>query len=120
MKHRRLPIEQELELVVQDEGEDAAQTRRASYFQQTVNTRGFQLVVAILRNQEQFAMNLLQTQRDDPRYYLGWIHGMNQFKKLLTSLLPEGEQEKVDWADDEEEEFLDIDPSEKASGEGEP
>ena len=117
MKYRRLPLEDTLQRVVEKEGQETANKMMAALFDETRRTRGFQLVVGILRNQEQLALRMLRADREWSQFYLGWIHSIDQVRKLLTSLLPEGEQ-KVDWADDEEEAFLNVD--DEVSGEGEP
>jgi len=117
MRYRRLPLEDELERVEQEDKE-AFFKARSAYLVETLKTRGFQLITGLLRNQEKFALDMLRVRRDDPQYFLGWLHCISEIRRLITSQLPESAQTTLDWSNEEEEAFLIMDES-QPSGEGE-
>jgi hypothetical protein len=116
MKYRRLPLEDEL-VRLESENPEEVDKVKSAYLLETLQTRGFQLVTGILRNQEKFALDMLRTQQGRTEYFLGWLQSINEVRRLITSLLPESAQAAVDWSDQEEEAFLVIDQSEPSSGE---
>lgn len=112
MRYRKLPLETELETILRDQGEVACRQARTALFQELQRTKGFQLVVIILRALEQRALNALRLGIAPERVQraLGRLECIEEIRASLGSLLPVAE--RPSWSDEEEEAFVSLDSSE--------
>jgi hypothetical protein len=109
MKYRKLPLTAELESIKEKEGDEALWRARTSYFLEVVRTKGFQFVTEILRNLEQQSLQALRSNTSNPERLLGIMHAVEYIRNSLTALLPAKERKHVDWLDDEQEDYLNLD-----------
>jgi len=109
MKYRKLPLQAELEDVKKKEGEAALSRVRSAYFLETARTKGFQFVTQVMRELEQQAMTALRHSDQKTDRLLGIIHAVEAIRNSLTALLPASERPHVDWLDDEQEDYLNVD-----------
>jgi hypothetical protein len=106
MKRRLLPLEIDLINLQKKEGDEKMVRARSDYFMQTLHTRGFQLVISVLRDMEQTALNSLRNGAGNQDRMLGWLQCIESIRKTLTLLLPEGDRPNVEWFDEESEGLL--------------
>lgn len=114
MRYKPLPIGARLARIAAAEGEEAMIQAREAAFIVAATQEGFQLVTALLRDLERAALQNLREGRGNTDRQLGRLHCIEEIRRGLVSLLPEDRRRSVDWADEEEEEFLLVDP--KAQG----
>lgn len=105
-KYRRLPIEDQLLAIQQKDGEEAMVKAREALFNELRRSEGFQLIIAILRNLEQVALNTLYTSLGSPDRLLGRLQCIEDIRLALASLLPVGQRD-IDWYEEESEPLLD-------------
>lgn len=107
MKYRPLPIETELKLLQERDGDEAMQKRREALFLETASTPGFGLVTGLLREYEAACLDSLR-RNPEASHIERLIGGLNLIERLRTSLaalLPAAQQPSVDWFNDAEEEY---------------
>jgi hypothetical protein len=110
MKYRKLPIEAEIAAI--PETERAA--RVGAYLVETMSTKGFQLVTGVLQKLEARALLALRTGQVPPErmgLVAGRLQCIEEIRRSLQALLPVPQQPNVDWFDDEEEAFVNVDDS---------
>lgn len=121
MRYQKLPIDLELERLQEDkDGDRRVEEAREAYFAETTRTRGFQLIVALLRDLERTYLHRLRTgTHTKTERLLGRIEGIEEIRRSLTALLPKPQRAGVDWADAEEEDYVNVDEDspEELSGE---
>lgn len=107
MKYRPLPIEAELKLIQDRDGDAAMQARREALFLETARTPGFGLVTGLLREYEAGCLDHLRRNPEavHTERLLGKLNLIEQFRTSLVALLPAAEQPSVAWGDDAEEEY---------------
>lgn len=112
MTHSPLPLELELAGLKSDDRASAV----ADYFAETVRTKGWQCVVALLRDIENVCLHSLRTGATGHERVLGRLTCVEHIRQALTALLPVGETPPPNWGDEEKEEFLSDDPIEVYNG----
>lgn len=108
MKYTPLPLEENLAQKTSDEARQIIET----LIVETMNTRGFQLILGILRNLDARAMMALRSGMVKPERVgelLGRIQCIEEIRRSLQALLPVPEQANVDFYDGEEEAFVNVD-----------
>lgn len=113
MKHQKLPFELELERLAADEKSPGRMIEiRDTAFLETVKTRGFQLVTALLRDLERRYFDALRSgTHPKVERLLGRIEGIEEIRRSLVALLPVEQRPNADWHDAETEEFVLLDTS---------
>lgn len=103
MKYRRLPIEDRLAALPEEERSQVV----AAEFLATARTAGFQLVTGALRGLEEGVLTAMKEGGDPARlpYQAGALQAIESIRRTLTSFLPETQRPTIDWADDADEEW---------------
>jgi hypothetical protein len=114
MKYRQLPLHAELEHLLETQGAEAMEQARSAYALELFRSKGFQIVILLLRELEQTALNKVRTGKGSDRD-LGCLNAIEAIRQSLAACLPEPEREKVDFYDDEQESIL-LDESLNSTG----
>lgn len=109
MKYRKLPLYAQLEQVLADGGPAEMEKARAQAALELFQTQGFQFVTQLLRDLENRAINHLRRGIPDHARQLGRIECIEEIRSSLVALLPDDQQAKVEWMDEEEEAFVSLD-----------
>jgi hypothetical protein len=99
LKYRQTPLYTELTLV---SDEKLRRDALGIYTRELFRTKGFQIVVQILRDLEETALKQLRRGKGGERQ-LGVLETVDAVRSSLLACLPEVEQGKVDFYDDEDE-----------------
>jgi hypothetical protein len=108
MKYRPTPLERELAVM----SDADRRTLVAGLLLETMQTRGFQVVTGILRKLEAQCFTALRfgaVPAEKVGKVLGRIEAITEIRESLNSLLPEIQRSRVDWCDDEEEAYVNVD-----------
>jgi hypothetical protein len=105
MKYRKLPVQIELENLLETQGQEAMLAARHNIFMETLRTKGFQLITALLREREMRHLVALRLGASNVLETLGSLKEIDSLRSALEILVPVPERGNVDWFDDAEETF---------------
>lgn len=115
MKYRKLPLYAHLERIAVEQGNEAMETARGQLAVELFKTEGFQFLTQLLRDLETRALRHLRRGSAGADRQLGRLECIEEIRLSLEALLPDSTKDRVDWMDEEEEAFVNVDR--KPSGE---
>lgn len=111
MKYKPLPFVTELR-AIHDRSQKEAEDLRGAALVETMSTKGFQLVTGALREHERSVLNLLRSGGGPrPDHLMGQLHVINEIRRTLVAMLPPASRTQVDWYDEQEEAYVNVDGS---------